>query len=459
MSNDELTKLPKRLAATLVVSAIIALALVAGCTRKPIDSREEVVFWHFWGGRDRPIVEGIVERFNDAQDQYVVRAIAMPGSNLDLKFFLSVAGGDPPDVMNHDDPVIGDWAQRGVLTPLDELASQAELQQIGEWLFPAARQLGTYAGQLFALCNGLDVRALYCNKTLLDEHGLALPNTIEDLDRIAETIAPAASTTGRRRMGYLPDPRRLWAWGTVFGGTFANLQAEDPAEMITADSSEIVAALDWMAGYTRRYGPSEVAAFRSGEQALTGSSFPLLADRRYAVVMDGQWRVRDINQAQTAAKQHGETVDEYVVTPLPYPAGGKQDAGWVNGNYFVVPRHARNKAGAWAFMKFWVGLAGNPNAAAQACADGGWIPPAQEIVDQRAFQRALQQRPLLREFVRLAASPDQVPVPALPVASIYYQQVVQAAQRVLYRGADPQQALQAAAKHTRDRLREVTDEH
>ena len=79
--------------------------------------REEVVFWHFWGGADRPIVEEIVERFNDSQDRYWVRAIAMPGSNLDLKFFLSVAGGDPPDLLNQDDPIVADWGHRGVLTP------------------------------------------------------------------------------------------------------------------------------------------------------------------------------------------------------------------------------------------------------------------------------------------------------------------------------------------------------
>lgn len=274
------------------------------------DHREEVVFWHFWGGRDRPIVESIVERFNDSQDRYRVRAIALPGSNLDLKFFLSVAGGDPPDLLNHDDPVVADWAHRGVLTPLDELADEPERERLDAWLFPAARQLGTYDGRLFALCNGLDIRALYCNKTLLDEHELELPVTVADLDRIAETIAPADGSVGRSRMGYLPDPRRLWAWGIVFGGEFA-----DRNGAVTADAPEIVAALEWMAGYSRRYGPSEVAAFRSGEQALTGSAFPLLADRRYAVVMDGQWRVRDIAEAQQAASDRGQQLDEFIVTP------------------------------------------------------------------------------------------------------------------------------------------------
>ena len=205
-----------------------------------------------------------------------------------------------------------------------------------------------------------------------------------------------------------------------------------------------------MAGYSDRYGPSEVAAFRSGEQALTGSSFPLLADRRYAVVMDGQWRVRDIAAAITTAKERGEPIDEYAVTALPTPPGGRTDAGWVNGNFFVVPRQAGNKRGAWEFMKFWIGFDDRPEIAAKACAAGGWIPVSTEIVEQPRYVRALEDRPLLREFVRLAGSPNQVPVPALPVASAYYQQVNQAAQEVMYRGGRSQtKAARGSRIHSR----------
>lgn len=420
--------------------------------------REEIVFWHFWGGRDRPIVESIVERFNQSQTNYRVRAIAMPGTNLDLKFFLSVAGGDPPDVLNHDDPVVADWAHRGVLTPLEELATSEELERLDEWLYPAARQLGMYDNRLYALCNGLDIRALYCNVTMLREHGLDLPESIHALDRIAETIAPPGDPAGRMQMGYLPDPRRLWAWGIVFGGRFADLSAVQAEQIITADSREIIAALDWMAGYSRRYGPSEVAAFRSGEQALTGAAFPLLADRRYAVIMDGQWRVRDIAAAQAEANRLGEPFDKFAVVPLPPPPGGRENAGWVNGNFFVVPRHARQKRGAWEFMKFWTGFDGAPAATAAACAAGGWLPASQEIVKQPAYQKALEETPLLKTFVQLAASDNQEPVPPIPVASVYYQEVVAAAQEVLYRGADPVSSLERAADHTRQRLREVLDE-
>jgi len=414
-------------------------------------AREQITFWHLWGGRDRPIVERIVRRFNDSQDQYTVRPIAMPGSNLDLKFFLSVAGGDPPDLLSHDDPVVADWAHRGVLTPLDKLASPDEYRRLNQWLFPAARQLGTYNSRLYALPSGLDIRALYCNQTLLAEHGLKLPRTTDDLDRIAERIAPSSGPVGRKRMGYLPDPRRLWAWGIVFGGRFWNPDATDPDQQITGDSPEIVRALQWMAGYSRRYGPSEMAAFRSGEQALTGATFPLLVDRRYAVIMDGQWRVRDIAEAA----RRGSPTDKYAVVPLPMPEGGVANAGWVNGNFFVVPSQARHKKGAWAFMQFWSGFNGHEAEAATACAAGGWIPASQKVVDQPAYQQLLTNQPHLKTFVQLARSEQQTPVPSLPISAYYVQQINRAAEEVLYRGADPARSLQQACARARTRLKEV----
>ncbi len=448
-----------RFACLVVLPAVV---LSVGCRESQQESakdesRSEVVFWHFWGGRDLPVVEDVIRRFNASQGRYRVRGVAMPGANLDLKLFLAIAGGDPPDVMNHDDPVVADWAHRGALTPLDALASAAEIERLRAWLYPAAERLGEYEGRLYALVNGLDVRALYFNQSALREAGLAEiadrgPQTLAELDRIAEAITPAG-TEAFDRVGYLPDPRRLWAWGAVFGGRFADLDATAPSDRVTADDPAVLAALEWMASYASRYDADHLAAFRSGDQALTGASFPLLADRRYAVMMDGQWRVRDLAEASAA----GTTSDEFGVCPLPPPPGGVRRAGWVNGNFFVVPRGAKNPAGAWEFMKFWSGFDGHEAAAAKTAAAGGWIPPSAEVVREPAFRSHLERQPLFAEFVALAASEAQLPTPALPVASSYYREVVSAAQDVLYRGSDPRQRLQRAADRTRARLMEALE--
>lgn len=438
----------------LVVLAVGAAALVAladwNSTPPAPRGRREVVFWHFWGGRHRAVVEDIVRRFNESQSEHFVRAVAVPGHNLDVKFFLSVAGDDPPDVLNQDDPVVADWAYRGAIVPLDELAGAEEIERLSNWLFPAARQIGTYEGRLYALCNGLDIRALYYDQRLLDEHGLKPPRTLAELDRLALVVAPPDEPGPRRGFGYLPDPRRLWAWGIVFGGEFY-----DPAtDRVSADSDRIVAALDWMASYSRRYGANQVAAFRKGDQALTGAAFPLLQGR-YAVVMDGQWRIAELEAAQGAARAQGRPAPVYGVVPLPPPPGGRQRAGWVNGNFFVVPRGAKNPVGAWAFMKFWSGFGGYESEAARACVAGGWIPASPEVVREPAMEHYLNAHPAFRTFVDLAASPNQAPTPSVPGAAYFYDEILRAAEDAMYRGTPPRAALESAARRIRVRLKEL----
>lgn len=397
-----------------------------------VSAREEVIFWHFWGGADRDVVDDVVRRFNQSQSRYHVRAVAMPGNNMDVKLFLAITGGDPPDLVNQDDPIVADWASRNALMPLDEFALESELDQLNQWLFPAAGELGRYNGRMYALCNGLDIRALFYNRTMLDDYGLEPPETLEQLDEIAATIAPPEKTD-LNSFGYLPDSRRLWAWGYAFGGRFVDPKDERP----TIVNDEIVAALEWMAGYSRRYGPERVAAFRSGDQSLPGKTFPLLPIRddqmhgRYALMMDGQWRCRDIDSFQNFRRERGVSIPEFGVCALPKPPGGLANAGWVNGNFFIVPRGANCPAGAWEFMKFWSGYGGNERQAAQTCAAGGWIPVSQKVVDQADFQEYLAEHELFAKFVELASSPHQRPVPVIPGAPFLNREVKQVAERAM----------------------------
>ncbi len=117
MANDNRTW-PRRLASTSLWAILIVLSLWLFLKRgtaareEPPAGRAEVVFWHFWGGADKAVVDGIVDRFNSSQRSHFVRAVALPGNNLDLKLFLSITGGDPPDLVNQDDPILGDWAAR-----------------------------------------------------------------------------------------------------------------------------------------------------------------------------------------------------------------------------------------------------------------------------------------------------------------------------------------------------------
>lgn len=419
-----LRRSPYVLLAVLAVGVVVAAWMQPASPRQVVPpDREEVVFWHFWGGDDREVVEDAVDRFNASQDRYFVRPVAMPGNNLDVKIFLATTGGDPPDVINHDDPIIADWAAREALTPINELASAEEMRELKRELFPAARQLTTWNGRMYGLCNGLDIRALYYNKTLFDELGLQPPTTITELDEIS--VRASLEQDGKRiRFGYLPDSRRLWAWGIVWGGKFYDTESNQP----TVNDPANIAALDWMQSYTRRYGVREIQNFRTGDQSLPNKSFPLLpvgdeTAGRYAMLMDGQWRVRDIARFQQDRASRDVSPVEFGVCPLPSPPGGQEKAGWANGNFFIVPRGAKNSQGAWEFMKFWIGLDGHAAQAAATCKAGGWIPVTRATVDDSSFRTYLNESPLFAEFVSLAQSENQIPIPVIPGAPLMNREV------------------------------------
>ncbi|HRX82722.1 MAG TPA: extracellular solute-binding protein, partial [Pirellulaceae bacterium] len=205
--------------------------------------------------------------------------------------------------------------------------------------------------------------------------------------------------------------------------------------------------------YRQRYGFANVSAYRQGDQSLPGKTFPLIAGR-YAVVMDGQWRVRDIVAAQEAQRRAGQAVTEYGVCPLPMPPGGREQAGWVNGNFFLVPRGAKNREGAWEFMKFWSGFGGNEANAAQTCVAGGWIPVSAAVADYPTFQAYLEQEPLFAKFVELAAQPNQIPTPVIPGAAYFQRTVNDAAATAMYVEGSPdaRQLLEQAASQIEARL-------
>ena len=426
------SRMSRRAAVRAIVGAgtLASLAYVSrASSRETPAGRKPVVFWHFWGGAEQQTVREVVARFNASQQRHWVHEVAVPGQNLDMKLFMATAGGAVPDVVNQDDQVVAQWAARGLVTPLRELvAKPTEYNDLLAWLTPAARRIGTYDDTLIALCNALDIRAMFYRTAAL--RGGPVPTTIPEFDALAKR-----RSTDPRTMPYLPDDRRLWAWAIAFGGGFANA-----AGKLTVAGERNVAALEWMASYTRFHGLNAVQAFRSTNREA-GAGSMLLAGR-YEIMMDGQWRVAELDRAGL----------DYEVGPLPVPSGGREEAGWVNGNFFLVPRAAANPSGAWAFMRFWSGF-GHEDEAARTAAAGGWIPASSQVYRRPVFQEFLDRHPNFRQFVTLAGSENQVPTPAVPAQQFLFDRVNRATEEALGLSRPPREALEAAAADVTARTR------
>jgi len=449
---------------TLALSLLIAgVWLLRGgkVEQAKVDSRTEVVLWHFWGGADLEVVRDVVARFNTAQTEYRVREIAMPGNNLRAKLFLSAAGGEPPDLINIDDPVVADWYELGLVSSVDEIVSAEEAEKISEQLFPAARQLSSYSGKLVGICNGLDVRALYFNRSFLEQQGWAVPKTLEQLDQLNEQVGKLGLS--QPRFAFLPTPRRALFFVNLFGGTVWDFASERPQ----LDSPAAVASLAWLQDYSRRYGAGDVAAYRQSDQSLPGKVFPLLPQAddqqvgRYVFSLDGQWRVRDLQAFRKQRAARGLSSPAFDVIPLPPPSSilannSQEPGGWVNGNVFVFPRGGRTSPGAIAFAKFWIGLS-NSQTAAEVAIAGGWIPVTPAVVSEAKYQAALAADPIFRQFVQLASSPQLQPTPVVRGAGYLQRLLESTAERVASDPSlSPEQELKAANRQLEDYLQSLS---
>ena len=320
--------------------------------------------------------------------------------------------------------------------------------------------MGEYDSRTYAIANGLDIRALLYNKTFLDSEGYQVPETLEEFNAICEKIS-APGNEARERYAYLPDSRRLWSWAYVFGGKFIDDQSGE-AEL---SGDAVLAAARWMQSFGDKYGSDNVAAFRQGDQSLPGKTFPLLpindedAYGRYVFILAGQWNTRDVGEFQKARKKKGIPFPEFGVCPLPYPSGGRPNAGWVNGNVFVVPKGAANKPGAWEFVKFWIGIE-NAKAAAKTCAAGGWIPVTTNVLETREFQTHLKSNPLFGRYVELAQSENQFTYPLVPAAPFFVRTLNAVNESLM---ADPQkdveEELAKAERKIRRQLKQVREQY
>ena len=368
--------------------------------------RQEVRFWHMWLGEWKGVVEKIVNEFNESQDQYEVVPLSIPGAEADTKFLLSVAGGNPPDVMAQWNCVIPAWATRNVIRPLDSFMTPEEFENFKETCFPVIWKIGEYNSHLYGLCCGLNVRALFYRPSHFIEAGLdpeRPPKTVSELDAMAEKLTRLGPNKEIIRAGFVPDIPLFWA--PSFGISYY----DESTKELVIDTPLHLKMLEWCASYRHKYGLDNIIKFEAAQQSGASGQldWPFITGG-YSMVLDGQWRVEQISRFAPHL--------DYMTAPLPKEdAEGLENAGYSNGNFMIIPTGAKCPEGAWEFMKFWSGIS-NPERAALFYTWGGWMPINDSIVNTPVFQEYLAEHPQWKTFVDLLPSENLHVTPP-----VYYQ--------------------------------------
>ncbi|WP_123041162.1 ABC transporter substrate-binding protein [Cohnella candidum] len=175
-----------------------------------------ITFWNGFGGSDRPVLEGLVKKFNSSQDQVEVKMEIMDWSVLYQKLTTASASGQGPDFIAFGPENIAKYADLGVLAPVDDFYSN---NMIDTSLLPQGYdKLIHYKGHFIGMPMNYFAHALYFNKDMAKQAGLDPEKPPTTWDEMADW---AVKMTNPKKGQYgmtLPDgwvyiPQLIWANG------------------------------------------------------------------------------------------------------------------------------------------------------------------------------------------------------------------------------------------------------
>ena len=144
---------------------------------EPIELR---VWDQFTEGSVSPTVEAVYAAFMEQNPNITINREAISSDQMRQTVNTAVASGTGPDIILYDaGPAnAGLLAEAGLLLPLDDYAAQYGWT---ERIAPAAIEATTIDGTLYGLPLTTDLIGMYYNQTLLDQEGLTLPQTLDEL--------------------------------------------------------------------------------------------------------------------------------------------------------------------------------------------------------------------------------------------------------------------------------------
>lgn len=408
-------------------TALLGLHGTGGGKRRA--GRKTVRLWHLLSGEWLEPVNRAVERFNESQGRYEVVPLLLTSGEGDSKLLLSVAGGDPPDLMLVWSQITSAWAVGNIIQPLDPFMTAEDKARFLGDAYPVVARSGWHEGKLYGMTMGFDLFVVYYRPDYFREAGLDpdhFPATLEEMDALGAKLNKFDSQGTLTRTGFVPQTLQYFI--PVFGGNLYDAKSG----RLTLNTPENLRALKFIVDSRKRLGLDKVLRFQSGLPSDSGASWPFISGS-YAMTIDGEWRVEQLRRYAPHL--------EYRTVPVPPAKGGKSLASFSMVNYLVIPKGARQPDGAWEFLRFWTGL-DRPERAAEFFPWYGWMPVLRASEAAPVYQSWLKTVPQYRTFLQVAKSDNIMTTPPVPYQT-YLMDRVENIHQLATRGTlTPEAALQ-----------------
>lgn len=168
-----------RLTKIIFILIIILLAVVTITVHKKT-SGNEVIFWTLQMSDFSSYMNKVIKDFESQNPEIKIKWVDVPFSEGEKRTLASVLSDNPPDLINLNPDFSALLAQRGALYEIDESFT-------GQFNKDIINSL-KYNGKLYSLPWYATSAITIYNKNLLSKSGAELPETFEDLARIAPLI-------------------------------------------------------------------------------------------------------------------------------------------------------------------------------------------------------------------------------------------------------------------------------
>lgn len=277
------------------------VALAAGLTACAGDSGNQVEFWTM-GLKPQftEYMEATIQAFETAHPGVDVDWVDLPASAIEQKALSSVAGGNPPDLVNLNPAFSSKLARQGALLDLGATIPADVLSQY----YPAALDATRIDGKLYGLPWYLSTQVSVFNRANLDQGGVKqLPTTYRELashapglqkagfqpfmpnfgdgNKLLEMLAmdgvKLLSPDGRHAAFATPEGRASFAFwvGQYRDGAIAkeslNLDHREVVDRFQAGQSSVLPAGPQFLGLIKQNAPELYAKLEVGPQ-LSGAS-------------------------------------------------------------------------------------------------------------------------------------------------------------------------------------------
>ncbi len=315
-------------------------------TNGEFQEKIELEFWTFWGSEARrPLIEKLVDNFNNSQDEINVTHMFLPWGDIWTKEIAQIAAGNPPDVIvNHLTTAMrAEAGQVENLLPYIEADPDFSLDEF----LPQYIELQKYEDGVWALPFVTDVRLIYYNKDHFREAGLDPEKpltTWAEFQQAAFQLDKKNSDGTYERIGFHPmlgnGKSGIWFASATQGVLWYDFEKDEPV----VNTPERVETLEWILSFTEHYGRRTVSEYEAAYGS--GMQDPFVSGRLSMVGHTPAFkRVLDTSEMDF----------EYGVMLIPEFKKGTGHYSTSGGFSIEIPKGAKNPEASYEFIKYMAG--------------------------------------------------------------------------------------------------------